>query len=142
MATLLPVVTFAAVYAVGAALVNRIRVYWFGFWDQKFVNQAGSVAFADEVLPIFVAIATLSFLAGLSVQRAIAGRAAPAAGAVAGGICGLTASVLLLTEPCLRHMGVRAGFAAVVGMVAFLAGPAAVAVIGFEVLGRRRPDAA
>lgn len=98
MTTLLPVVTFAAVYAASATLVNRINVYWLGFWDRKFASQA-NVAVADEVLPIFVALATLSFLAGLSVQRAVAGRASSTAGAVAAGVCGIVASVLLLSEP-------------------------------------------
>ncbi len=133
--------TFAAVYAASAVLVTRIRVYWLGFWDPKFVSQAGSVAVADEFLPILVALATLSFLAGLSGQRAVAGRATPAAAALVASLCGITAGVLLLTEPGLRHLGAHAGFAGVAGMIASWAGPAAVALIGFEILGRRLPDA-
>lgn len=140
MTTLLPVVTFAAVYAASATLVNRINVYWLGFWDRKFASQAGNVAVADEVLPIFVALATLSFLAGLSVQRAVAGRASSTAVAVAAGVCGIVASVLLLSEPGLRRFGADAGFAGIVGMAAFWAGPAATALIGFGILARRLPD--
>ena len=108
MAKLLAVVTFAAVYAASAAVVNRISVYRLGFWDSKFHDQAGNVAVADEVLPIFVALATLSFLVGLSV-RAGAGRLTPALAVASGALCGLAASLQLLSEPGLRRLGAHEG---------------------------------
>src|SRR5688500_4992295 len=137
MAKLLAVVTFATVYAASAAVVNRISVYRLGFWDPKFHDQAGNVAVADEVLPIFVALATLSFLVGLSVQAA-AGRITPALAVASGALCELSASLLLLSEPGLRRLGAHEGFAAVAGLLAFWAGPAAVALLSLRVM-RSKP---
>jgi hypothetical protein len=140
MAKLLAVVMFAAVYAASAIVVDRISVYWLELWDPKFGDQAGAVAFTDEVLPILVGLATLLFLAGLSVQSTAVGRVSPAAATVRGAVCGLAAGVLLLTDPVLRHSGVHEGVVGVAGFVAFWAGPAAVAMLGFQVLGPRPPS--
>src|SRR5688572_16101145 len=115
MAKLLAVVMVAGVYAASAVVVDRISVYWLGFWDSKFGDQAGAVAFADEALPILVALATLLFLAGPSVQSTAVGRISPPAAAVRGAVWGLAAGVLLLTEPGLRQSGVHEGVVGVAG---------------------------
>ena len=133
MAKLLAVVTFAAVYAASASVVNRISVYRLGFWDPKFHDQAGNVAVADEALPIFVGLATLSFFVGLRLQAG-AWRITSALGIASGALCGLAASLLLLSEPGLRRLGAHEGFAAVIGLLAFWLGPAALAILSARVL--------
>lgn len=139
MATFLAVVTFAVVYAAAAAVANRISVYLLGFWDSKFVDQAGNVAVADQVLPLFVSLATLSFLAGLSLDRAAVARTALATVALVSAACGCAAAAFLLAEPSLRQLGVHRGVAGIVGTAAFWAGPAFAAAIGFRMVSPERP---
>jgi len=127
MTTLLVVLTFLVVYAGTAALANRVSVYWLDFWDPKFRDQVGNVAVADEVLPVFAAIATLVFLAGLAVQRAALARKAPTVAEAA--LCAGIAGGLLLAEPGLRYLGAPRSIAGVAGMAAFWAGPAVVATV-------------
>ena len=139
MATLLAVLIFAVVYAAATAVVDRISVYWLGFWDPKFGDQAGNVAVADEGLPVFVALATLMFLVGLGSQRAALGRMTPAVVALGAAVCGVSAGLLLLADPGLRQLGINQAVTGTIGIMAFWAGPAAMAVVVFRSLGNRRP---
>jgi hypothetical protein len=138
MPKLLAVMTFAAVYAASAPVVNRISVYRLGFWDPKFHTQAGNVAVADQALPIFVALASLSFLVGFSVQAG-ARRITPALAVASGALCGFAASVMLLSEPGLHQLGADEGFAAVVGLLAFWAGPAVAAMLSLRLMRSKPP---
>jgi hypothetical protein len=137
MSTLFAVVSFAVVYAFGSELANRVSVYYFDYWDPKFLDQAGNVAVFHQVLPIFISLASLSFLIGLALQRSWLEHAPIWQATLGGALSGGVASLLLLADAVIRRFDGMHGVAGfVVGILLFWAGPACVAAFVFMLLHR------
>lgn len=136
MPTLFAVISFAAVYAFGSDVANHVSVYYLDYWDSKFLDQAGNVAVFREVLPIFVGLASLSFLVGLVLHRSWLGHAPIGQAALGGALSGGVASFLLLAGAAIRRFDGMQGVAYLVGLLLFWAGPACVAALVFKLLRR------
>ena len=128
------VLSFAAIYAVGIELTNRVSVFYLDFWDPKFHDQAGNIAVFHDVLPIFVSLASLSFLVGLSVHRTWLAHARILPVVVGGGLSGAAASLLPIVDPALQSFESLKVIAGVLGTVSFWLGPACVGAAAFRCL--------
>lgn len=136
MPILLAVISFVVAHAFGSELANRVSVYYFDYWDSKFLSQAGNVAAFHQVLPIFASLATLSFLVGLTFHRSWLGHAPLGQAATGGALSGGVASFLLLADAAIRRFDGMQGVALLLGMVLFWAGPACVGASVFQLLRR------
>jgi hypothetical protein len=125
------------IYAVAGALTNRFSVWYLDFWDPKFHDRAGNVAVADQALPIFVGLATFSFLLGFAVSMTGLGSVRSLVAALAGASCGLIAGFCIVAEPALRKLGVPDGFSFAVGLLSFWGAPALTAIVMFRFLANQ-----
>jgi hypothetical protein len=136
MPTVFAVISFAVVYAFGSTVTNRVNVYYFDYWDAKFLSQAGNVAVFQQLLPIVASLATLSFLFGLTFHRSWLARAPLGQAALGGSLSGGVASFVLLADIAIRRCDGMQGVALPLGMLLFWAGPACVAASVFQLLRR------
>jgi hypothetical protein len=91
----------------------------------------------DQVLPIFIGLASLSFLIGLALQRSWLEHAPIWQATLGGALSGGVASFLLLADAVIRRFDGMQGVAGfVVGILLFWAGPACVAAFVFMLLHR------
>lgn len=87
LAGLLSLAVFALSYGLAADASSWFSIYRLHSWDTKFGSPAGNLAFAREVLPLFVVIGLLSHLAGLLSQwRWLADARLTAVAGVAAGV--------------------------------------------------------
>jgi hypothetical protein len=87
-----------------------------------------------EILPVFVSLATLSFLAGLSFHRTWLVHARSGHVITGGVLSGAAASVLLLVDPALQSVDALKVLAGILGTVLFWAGPACIGAGGFKIV--------
>ena len=136
MNTALAVLSFAAVYGVGSALGHWVSVYYFGVWERTFGSQAGDIAVFRQVLPIFVSVATLSFLVGLSFHRTWLVHARIGPVTTGGVVSGAVASLLVFVVVALQSVEALKVVAWILGIVLFWVGPACIGAGGFRIVRR------
>ena len=86
---------FTVAYGLGAELTNYVSVYHLGMIDPKFGDARGNLDFGRGLLPLFVPIATASFLAGIWNYRSLLARRGATATLV-GGLSGVLSSGAVL----------------------------------------------
>jgi len=94
------------------------------------------VAVFHQVLPIFVSLATLSFLVGLAFHRSWLGHAPIGQTTIGGALSGGVASFLLLGDAAIRSFEGMHVAAGLIGVLLFWTGPACVAALIFNFLRR------
>lgn len=113
--------SFAVAFGVASDLANLMSVYWLGIWDPKW-TQASSVAIFRYLLPVLVAIASLSCFVGARKHAEwlkSRSRSSISSGVVAGV---LAAAALFVAGLAGRKL--HATF--VIELPIFLAGPAVI----------------
>ena len=135
---LIAVGTFIAAYAVAYEAGSWGTVYLLDWWDPKFGNQRGNIAFGRDIMTFFLMIAVLSFLAGSAVHWRWIDSAQP------GLLASSSAAVAVLSHSALLMFSILTrefhGYAwSMIGGLAFLfGGPAASAVLTFGFFSRHR----
>jgi hypothetical protein len=60
---------FAVTHAAAFEATTWVSVYLLDWWDPKFGDQAGNIRFSHQVMPLFVAVAILSFAPAVALHR-------------------------------------------------------------------------
>lgn len=118
---------FAVAYALAFEASSWVGVYWLDWWDGKFGDRAGNIAFDHQLLPFFAGLALLSHLfASIPLRQRL--RGAPAGRLAAVGVAAAVAAhgTWFLFAVATRSVGVHgawAGAAHTAGMFLLVGGP-------------------
>jgi hypothetical protein len=110
---------FPLTYCVLYEALNWFSVYVLDWWDPKFGDRRGSIAFGHQLLPVFLSVAVVSHAVGFAVCWRRARELSPARLALAG----IVAAALAETAAFLFSLATR-GRGANPGMTLTLIGPA------------------
>jgi len=137
--------SFPAGFVLTYKISNYLIVYYFDWWDSKFQDRAGALRFGNDLLPIFLIIAILSYIVALIVERQWFRRQSAAMIALIGGLVSIIQETMeLLMALASRHANPSSGLGQATNLIRLLwvfAGPALTGIVLARSVGRFRSRA-
>jgi hypothetical protein len=134
----LAVLSFTAAYAVAYEASNWGTIYLLDWWDPKFGDRRGNIAFGHEIMPFFLIVALISFLAGAASRWKRIGTAQSGLVAWSSAVVALVSQSALLLGGWLTKGSHGTVWVTISAWTLLLAGPAVLTMIVFTVASRRR----
>lgn len=130
--------TFPAVFVLMYKISDYLFVYHYEWWDPKFGDRSGALKFGNELLPMFLCIASVSYIAALWAEHRWFQRQTVFIIALIGGLAALfqEAVSFLLSLATRRQDSGLAQAVNLLHLTLIFAGPALIGILLARLLAR------